>query len=1002
MKPDRPYLVLGLDPGIASCGFALLDMTNNKILEMGAHLFEAPQEKKTKVSLAVGRRSARSARRNNQRTKSRLKHCLALLKDAGLVPQDADRTWFQSRKGDLPILRLRSRGLDALLDNREFAQILYSLCVRRGYIPHGEGRLNETDDAEGRKVLSAIRENTALLESGEFRTVGEMLNARGRSRNAGGAYDLCVLNSQVQDEVRTLFEAQRSLGNQMATTELEERYLDCLTWEKRSLDHDERVYALVGSCSYFPEEKRAADADISSELCRAYERLGHIVIVHEDGNEQTLSKEQVNSYLSTLFSPVPIKGNKDCKIRYSDIRKDLELSARSVFKGVDQDAEKHREPFAPRSWRCLRNSEVPEELLVRMLDDRGLGDSIGEALTFASTDQSLIEKLSDLDLSDSEIDALRGVPFSSKLFKGYGSRSLKALRLLLDAFEEEDIHTLKDAEESSGLLAWRLSDHGVRSDLLPPYSTYDPTCRNPVVLRAMGRMRRIVNAIIRVHGVPNKINVELGRDLKQSAHEKELVAKRQRKNEATNKKWAQIAADILGIEPEAVPGRIIRKLSLREEQGEKDLYTGAAIDLERLVRDDRYCEIDHILPYSRTCDDSRANKVLVLSQSNQNKRERTPYEWMTSGEPSAPDWENFKGRVLALVHDHRKRAHLLNTSLGPSDEQDFISRNLNDDRYMSVAVKNYLEDTLAFPEDGQKRHVVAVSGGATGSLRWVWGLNFGSDGNKDRSDDRHHAVDAAVIAACSEGTIQKVAKARSKGPETFKHLRKSRLSDTQPWPTFANDVIARRDLVVPTRMVSHGMTGRVFEDTLYHLDGYTEDKGHYPLVRAAKRTSKKGNVVVYPDGSARLIDGMAFLRLWLDKDARGRGGRMGKWYAEPVYFADLPALKAGRHVPLACKIHVARAVWEPVPESVLSSKPIVLFRGDVLVVDGHIGRYWTLNINSCRLEVRNILSGGPADAAFPVVPGSWSAATQIQVLQEDCLGHCYAGMRLSPEDSFIR
>lgn len=127
MDVTRPYLVLGLDPGIASCGFCLLDMTNHKILEMGSHLFKAPQEDKTKTSLAVTRRNARSIRRNTARTAARLKHCMELLVAAGLVPEDADKTWFQTRKGDKPVLKLRAGGLDRLLTDREFAQVLYSL-----------------------------------------------------------------------------------------------------------------------------------------------------------------------------------------------------------------------------------------------------------------------------------------------------------------------------------------------------------------------------------------------------------------------------------------------------------------------------------------------------------------------------------------------------------------------------------------------------------------------------------------------------------------------------------------------------------------------------------------------------------------------------------------------------------------------------------------------------------------------------------------------------------
>lgn len=995
MDVTRPYLVLGLDPGIASCGFCLLDMSNHKILEMGSHLFKAPQEDKTKTSLAVTRRKARSIRRNTARTAARLKHCLELLAGAGLVPADADKTWLQTKKGDKPILKLRAGGLDRLLTDREFAQVLYSLCGRRGYIPHGEGRLGETDEDESRKVLGAIKKNQDAMAAGSYRTVGEMLNAQGRSRNRGGDYSLCVYSSQIQDEAKALFASQRAHGNARATQELEDSYLACLTWEKKSLDHDTRIYELVGPCSYFPGEKRAASADVSSELCRAYERLGHIVIVHEDGSEQALTASQIDGYLKILFSTAPIKGNKECKVTYSTIRKDLDISGKSVFKGVAQDKEKD-ETFAPKAWRCLRRV-LPEELLARMFEDRQLGDAICEALTFASSEASLVERLSDLDLSGDERDAILTVPFTGKLFKGYGSRSLKALGLLLGAFEGPEIRILTDAEKVTGLLDLRLSDRSVRGQLLPPYDSYDPTCRNPVVLRAMGRMRHIVNAIIRIHGVPDEIHIELGRELKMSNKEKSLVDKRNRENAANNKKWAATAAGILGCTPEEVPGRIIRKLILREEQGEKDLYTGEPIDLEHLVRDDRYCEIDHILPYSRTCDDGRANKVLVLSKSNQDKRERTPYEWMTSGEAGAPSWDSYRARVMAQVKNPRKRANYLNTDLGPEAQAKFLARNLNDDRYMSVAVKNYLEDCLLFPEDGRKRHVIAVAGGATGNLRWVWGLNFGDGNVKDRSDDRHHAVDAAIIAACSEGTVKKVAEASAKGREAFKRERESRLASTQPWPTFADEVKARRAFVVPTRMADHGVTGRVFEDTLYHLEGITEDKGKYPLVRAGEKTVKKGNVRINPDGSVKLVDGMAFLRLWLDPTARPNGKVKGKWYAEPVYYADIPAIKAGTYAPRAIVQGIARINWEPIPQTALESKPLVLFKNDVLVVDGHIARYSNIGISVCQLLMLNLLTRDRV-TDWPSI-GSWGKDTQVRVLQEDCLGHCYDSIVINPEDS---
>lgn len=1008
MDTSHPYLVLGLDPGIASCGFCLLDMTNHKILEMGSHLFEAPQDPKTKESYAVTRRNARSVRRNTLRTSIRLRHCLKLLNEAGLVPDGADKAWLQSRKGDKPILKLRARGLDMPLTDRELAQVLYSLCSHRGYIPHGEGHAGETDDAEGRKVLNAIKKNSEAMTSGRYRTVGEMLYAEGRSRNKGGNYTYCVYNSQIQDEAKALFTTQRDLGNEKASQSLENAYLTCLTWEKKTLDHDWRVYELVGKCSYFPECKRAASADVSSELCGAYERLGHLVIVDEFGHETTLTKDRINRYLSILFSTTPLKRNKDCKVRYSDIRKDLNLSEKSMFKGIAREQESRSEPFAPKAWRCLRSHDIPPELLKRMSDDRELGDQIGEALTFASTEASLLRRLEPLDLTENERKIICGLPFAGKLFKGYGKRSLKALDMLLDAFEDDSVRTLKDVEEASGLLALRLSDRGVRTKLLPPYTAYDQDCRNPVVLRAMGRMRHIVNAIIRIYDVPDEIHIELGRELKQSKHEKSVISKRQKANEKASKEWASVAAKVLGIESEAVPKRIVHKLIMREEQSDRDLYTGTPIPLEALVRDDRCCEIDHILPYSRTCDDSRNNKVLVFSKSNQDKRERTPYEWMNSGEDGVPNWDEYRNRVIAIVKKPRQRANLLNTNLSdPKVQADFLARNLNDDRYMSRAVKDYLEDCLTFPEDGRVKHVSAVAGGATGNLRWVWGLNSGKNGNKDRADDRHHAVDAAIIAACSDATVKKVAEASALGHNTFKQMRESRLASTQPWPTFANEVIARREFVIPTRMVSHGVTGRVFEDTLYRLDGYTNDRGKYPIVSVDKaidgkrqrKSDKKGNVFFTPDGSVRLVDGMAFLCLWLDPTARPKGKVKGRWYAEPVYYADIPAIKNGTYVPKAIVQNVARLNWPEIPKSARQTSPLILYHGDVLVVDNHIGRYWSIGITKCQLQMLHLKSKEHI-TDFPSI-GSWGRDTRVSIIQEDCLGHCYDHIIIQPDNSFF-
>ena len=266
----RPYLVFGIDIGMGSAGWSLLDIANKRIVDMGVHLWEVPQEPKTKVSTATTRRNARSSRRNNDRHATRMAKCLELLKAHGLVPEDAEASYLQPRKGEKQILAIRSEGLDRKLSDREFARALYHICNRRGYIPHGDGDVNDT---EGKQVLSAIDANSKTMHEKGYRTVGEMMlkegiltgKPNGFARNTSESYEHCIMLSQLVDEVGKLFDAQRANENPSATDKLEEQYITCLTWQKPTYDRDELIYKTVGPCVYYPEEKRAARATLSFE-----------------------------------------------------------------------------------------------------------------------------------------------------------------------------------------------------------------------------------------------------------------------------------------------------------------------------------------------------------------------------------------------------------------------------------------------------------------------------------------------------------------------------------------------------------------------------------------------------------------------------------------------------------------------------------------------------------------------------------------------------------------
>lgn len=981
---DCRDLVLGLDIGIGSLGWCLIDDGRHEIVDMGVRLWDVPQDSKTKESLAAVRRGSRAARRTVARRAQRRTRCLALLKDAGLVPADAGKDWLQTAKGDPQPIESRAAALDGRVSDRHLAQALYNICARRGYVSHAGGGCG----ADEGKVLSALDENKGALEEGGWRTWAEMRVAgQGggrfgvRTRNSAGDYSLCVGAPVLEDEAERIIAAQRALGNPAMTEAFEQAYLRCLREERSREGLDERVYSQVGPCVYFSGEKAASKACLSFEMCCAWERVSNVRTVDEDGVERRLPADVRSWCVEVLFSPAPVKGNRSCKVTYRMLRKRLGLPAGIQFKNVDDESE---EVYVPRIWRAERDGKgkdraLPLGLLERMRGDLVFADAVGSALGYASSGESLKRRLEGIDLAKGEVEALLGLGFAGKAYSGYGTRSPRALEMLVDAFEDADaVHGLSEAEQACGLQEARL-DRGRRGRMLPPYSDYDPACRNPVVLRAMAQVRRVVNAVIGEHGMPGTVRIELAGELKRPAREKAMIVKA---NVARGKARAGArarAAGLLGVSEEEVPGKVVGKVMLYDEQGGIDVYTGEPIDFPRLVTDERYCEVDHVLPVSRTCDDSQSNKVLALQSSNQEKGQRSPCEWLGGGDA----WERFAERVVALGLPNRKRRNLLERDLD-GKQDGFIARNLNDTRYATSQAMGYIADCLEFPcIEGRRQHVFAVAGGATSMLRHEWGFAR----KNRRADDCHHAVDAAIVAACSPSVVMRVARLSERRHLVDPGERSRILAEKEPWQGFCGDVQRHAGRIVPTRRVEHGATGQLYEDSTYSFVGM-DGKGHVAHLSKSGKMYRKSNFVRLPDGSVKLVGKMMMLRLWWD----------GKRYLkEPVYYADVAAMRAGSYVPRYFPGYgkAVRSAWPQIPDEALVAGPAAVLRyGDAVRVGDEVLRFKTLDIGTASLKFAEMRCWRSGDLRPLQALGKADGAGFVRRVEEDVLGLCYRDARI--------
>ncbi|MDP2822637.1 MAG: type II CRISPR RNA-guided endonuclease Cas9 [Sulfuritalea sp.] len=401
-------------------------------------------------------------------------------------------------------------------------------------------------------------------------------------------------------------------------------------------------------------------------------------------------------------------------------------------------------------------------------------DAIAELLTKAQTDADVENGLTALGLTDSEIKALERTRF-----KQYRNLSLKALRKILPGLEagKNRTESCKDAGYES--LTCQRSKH------LPPLETHlyerirhgkktgyeeqrykDLT--NPVVARSFNQARLVLNALIdRYDQSPAYVHVELSRDLAKSKERRDEDKKRQDENRHKRDAARTNFKETYKIN-EPTEWQILKERLYQEQQG-KCVYTLEKLDLDSVIHVENYAQIDHIWPRSVTFDNSLENRVLVHAHANQDKGNRIPYDFIMQAK-GAEHWRTVEKWVLSCkgISDNKQK-RLLAKEL---DADEFLARNLVDTRYATRLFARMIRDRLLF--DGQvedriedidpsesgksrlekfhKTRVRTPQGGLTAFLRRAW---LGDIKNREASD-RHHALDACIVAACTPELINKV------------------------------------------------------------------------------------------------------------------------------------------------------------------------------------------------------------------------------------------------------
>ena len=832
-------LTFGLDIGIASVGWAVLG--ENRIIDLGVRCFDKAETAKEGESLNLARRTARLMRRRLRRRAWRLTKLARLLKREGLI-SNVNVLKQQPAKGfKTPNLwQLRVDALDRCLTNEEWARVIYHLCKHRGFhwISRAEEKAAEGDSkSEGGKVKKGLAGTKRLMQEKNYRSSAEMVMTEfpDAQRNKQGDYSKALSRVLLSEEFALLFENQRKLGNTHANENLEVEILGSgdkksgLFWAQNPALAGKDLLKMLGYCTFEKEECRAPKASFTAERHVWLTRLNNLRIV-VDGTTRPLTEQERQLALPLPYQQV---GDFTYKQLHSALVKAGHLPDSFRFTGLaypsvrQKEEEKAKNPEAAKlikipAWQTLHKTLKDkaldaewQQISVAALDGNpNLLDQIAWVLSVYKEDVEVETELRKLDLpnKDKMVGTLLDIRFDK-----FSNLSLKALRKIVPHMEaglRYDEACEKAEYHHSQLHKIGEGEH----KYLPPFYSgrekdgrmvFDEDMdipRNPVVLRALNQSRKVVNALIKKYGSPHAVHIEMARDLSRPFDERRKVQKAQDEYRDNNEKDRVLFAQEFNI-ASTPKGRDFQKWQLYREQQGKCAYSIKAIDLNRLF-ESGYVEIDHALPYSRSFDDSKNNKVLVLIKENRDKGNRTPYEYLGGAEDS-DRWRQFVGFVESTkAYRLAKRNRLLRKDFGEDEARGFRERNLNDTRYICRFFKNYVEQYLKLHEDSEAKRCVVVSGQMTSFLRARWGLI------KVRGDnDRHHALDAAVVAACSHSMVKRLSDySRRKELENvhkgFVDIESGEIIDPamfqqlqehfpDPWPHFRNELKARLNIDDP-------------------------------------------------------------------------------------------------------------------------------------------------------------------------------------------------------------
>lgn len=785
----------GFDMGTNSIGYSVIELDAHgepaELLDMGVRIFSDGRNPKDKQPLAVSRRIARGMRRRRDRSLQRKRLLVNQLIRDGLFP-----TSMEERE-QLKVLDpyiLRKEALDRGLAPHELGRALFHIGTRRGF---KSNRITDSGDKESSAQAERMKKLSGLIEQFGSRTLGEYLYVRQiqnqGTRFRGGEFNGYPSREHYYQEFLAIKGQQMQFYPSVDWDRIEH-----IIFDQRPLKQQEK-----GKCQFYIEEDRAYLALPSAHRFRIAQEINNLRYNDLYGNTFTLDDAEKDALFSMLDNCKTLSFAKiRSKFPHVEGKFNLEDERRDKLLGNETAYTMRKTEYLGKLWDTLP------------LDTQ---DTLIDKLLEMDNDDDLLQYLDCFQLTPVQKQALLSWKGSRKI----GKLSARFMRECSEIMLREHIRY----DEAMGMMSLHHSYNPIvdLQEELPYYGKIltgsvagahpeapesEPERKygkiaNPTVHIALNQLRKVTNALIAEYGRPDQIVMELSRDISDSAEARSLHYSEQAKREKENDKIRTELTDTLSIaHPKAWD---IKKYKLWCELGTDANvrccpYCGKPIPAYKLFTPE--IEIEHILPYSRTMLDSMSNLTVAHRTCNLLKKEQTPYEAF-SHSPEGYDWNKIMERAEKLPN-HKGDKFLKDAIVKFEEDSGFITRQLNDNRYLSKAARDYL--SCICPGN----QVWNIRGQNTSFLRARWGLNTllsNSDDPyfKNRNDHRHHAVDAVVIGLTDRSMIQQMAQL-NKEHDATKH-------EAPPFPFKRSDIETHVRNILVSHKIDHGYQGRMYKET---------------------------------------------------------------------------------------------------------------------------------------------------------------------------------------------